>query len=105
MLPMLTTTPSDLELISYARRAAANGDARQIREDALLSQSDLARTIGTTPATVSRWEAGKRVPWGDMAVRYARVLTMLKKPASREASPTGRSKGRAAHRKEVVPLK
>jgi DNA-binding transcriptional regulator YiaG len=61
----------------YARGAVRTGQARSIRETAGLSMADVAREINAGVATVSRWEAGKQVPHGDVAVRYGRFLSEL----------------------------
>lgn len=37
-------------------------DIRAWREERGLSQADLARALGVTQATVSRWETGERPP-------------------------------------------
>jgi transcriptional regulator with XRE-family HTH domain len=51
-----------------------SGRARELREAARLSRSELARALGTTPAWVSRWEAGLRSPRGETALKYAKLL-------------------------------
>lgn len=66
-----------VEQIAYARRLAKSGGARAIREGAGLSLRDLANELGVYPATISRWERGERVPRGDVAERWARVLKRL----------------------------
>jgi DNA-binding transcriptional regulator YiaG len=64
--------------------ALASGEARQIRERALLSAGQVAAEVGADPSTVFRWEAGQR-PRTATAVRYARVLRRLERE-SREVS-------------------
>jgi len=44
---------------------------RELREEAGLSQSDIARAIGVAPSQVSRWESGVSQP------RPAHALTLL----------------------------
>ena len=63
--------------VTWARRLARNGVARLIREGAGLSTVELAQELGVTPGAVSMWERGRRVPRGDVAERYARVLREL----------------------------
>jgi transcriptional regulator with XRE-family HTH domain len=65
---------NELELLVEGRAAAESGRGARLREAARLSQSDLARIVGTTPATISRWEAGLRKPRGSLAVAYAQAL-------------------------------
>ena len=50
---------------------------RGLRLLAGLSQGDIARTLGVTCATVSRWESGQREPSGRRGVAYARLLEAL----------------------------
>jgi len=35
---------------------------KELREKAVMSQPEVASAVGVTPATVSRWESGKRMP-------------------------------------------
>lgn len=72
----------DLLMRSEARHAIASGRLREVRERARLSQSELASAIGVTPACVSRWEAGQRLPRGDAAERLAAELRRLEAGAS-----------------------
>jgi DNA-binding transcriptional regulator YiaG len=50
---------------------------RSLRETAGLTQADVARAVGCQRASVSRWEAGKRRPRGDLADAYIRVVQRL----------------------------
>jgi transcriptional regulator with XRE-family HTH domain len=68
---------SDTRLLLEARDAARTGRAQRIREATGLSQSEVARLAGVRPSTVNRWEKRQRVPHGDVAVRWARVLRDL----------------------------
>ncbi len=63
--------------LAGVRRAVRTGAARSIRVRSGLSQSDVARTIGVTPSAVSRWESGERLPQGEAALRYGRLLEEL----------------------------
>jgi DNA-binding transcriptional regulator YiaG len=67
----------DLLLLAQARADAKSGHARETRLAAGVSQAEIARTCGVAPAAVSLWESGQRVPRGQAAVRYGRVLHML----------------------------
>jgi transcriptional regulator with XRE-family HTH domain len=65
---------SDLSLLIEAREAVASGRAVRLRQDAGLSQREVARAVGVTPGCITRWELGERRPTGAVAVRYGRVL-------------------------------
>lgn len=71
------------ELVSLAavRDATRTGRAKRLREDAGLSQSEVARAIRVSQACLSRWESGHRAPRGRAALRYARLLAQLKDAA------------------------
>jgi transcriptional regulator with XRE-family HTH domain len=63
--------------IAWARQLGRNGGARIIRETAGFTGAEIARAGGWSPSTVSRWERGERVPRGDAAERWARLLRKL----------------------------
>lgn len=69
--------PVDLVSLSLMRRSTQDGTARVVRERAGVSQDELARTCGTTAASISRWETGERRPVGRTAERYASALFAL----------------------------
>lgn len=69
--------------ISRVRRWAADGTARALRERAGLSYRDIASEAGIRPATVWRYENGKRKPHGPSALRYLAVLDLLQKVSQR----------------------
>lgn len=77
---------SALGLLVNAREAAATGRGRAIREAAGLTQGELARAIGVTPGAVNRWEAGTRKPTGESALRYARILRVLREQVAKRAA-------------------
>lgn len=52
---------------------------RAIREDAGLSQADVAEPLGVTRAAVSRWETGGRRPRGALLVAYSELLQTLRR--------------------------
>lgn len=72
----MITSAERLQRLRYQTRS---GDARRVREAALLSQEDLARSIGVDPTAVSRWERGVALPRGAAALRYAALLDRLSK--------------------------
>ena len=59
------------------RRLPAPAMAREIRLAAGVSQGRMAKELGVTSITVSRWEAGSRVPRGELLVRYVALLDEL----------------------------
>jgi DNA-binding transcriptional regulator YiaG len=63
--------------IARARDLIRTGRAEAIRINAGLVRSDIARTLKVSPSTVGRWEKGARVPRGEMAKRYAKLLRDL----------------------------
>jgi DNA-binding transcriptional regulator YiaG len=67
------------ERLQALRALTTSGKAREIREDAHLSLSDIARSVGAHYSTVSRWESGQRLPRGEAALRYAALLDRLAK--------------------------
>lgn len=65
--------------LARLRDMCRNGEARTVRLSAGVSLSELAHDIddGLPPTTVHRWETGQRMPRGDHAMRYLRVLRSL----------------------------
>jgi len=59
------------------RALVRSGAARRVRQAAGLTKVEVARSIGTSHACVSRWEDGLRVPQGAPAIRYLRLLERL----------------------------
>lgn len=73
-------TRSDLYKKIRARRDLPSPTVRRlIREQAGLSQQDIAEALGATRAAVSRWESGQREPRGDLLVAYVTLLRRLKR--------------------------
>jgi DNA-binding XRE family transcriptional regulator len=68
---------SDLVLISEARAAAADGSARKARQDARLTQREIADACKVSPTTVCMWEKGHREPRGRPALEYGKLLRKL----------------------------
>jgi len=59
------------------RDLAASGKARRIRVMARLSLAEMARDLGVSDVTLSRWERGLCRPRGDAAVAYGALLDQL----------------------------
>jgi transcriptional regulator with XRE-family HTH domain len=76
---------NDLSLLIEGRSAVSSGSGQKLRERAGLSQSDIARLTGVTPAAICRWEAGERTPSGATAVAYAKALRRVEKLIERVA--------------------
>lgn len=70
---------SEALLLVEARTYASTGQAVAIRQAAGLSQGEIARAIGTTRSSISRWEAKLRRPSGPPAIAWARLLRELAK--------------------------
>ena len=76
MAPRLTIEET-IDLVEM-RRLVATGEARARRRHAGLSLSEVAATIGVTPAAVSRWENDHRRPTRHAsALAYADLLKQL----------------------------
>ena len=75
--PGMSVLTRDVIEVSTARHAAADGRLRQARLRAKLSQADIARALGVTEATVSRWESGTRRPRRAEAQQLAALLRLL----------------------------
>jgi DNA-binding XRE family transcriptional regulator len=52
---------------------------RLIREQASLTQSDIAGPLGVDRASVSRWESGQQAPRGALREAYAQLLERLRR--------------------------
>jgi transcriptional regulator with XRE-family HTH domain len=50
---------------------------RALRESAGLTQSEIGEALGVRRESVSRWEAGLRMPRGDLLIQYAELLESL----------------------------
>ena len=78
MILMNTRHIEDAALIAAVRYACCSGDAKEIRETARLSTSDVARAVGVNHSSIVRWESATHLPTGIRAVVYGRLLTRLK---------------------------
>ncbi len=59
------------------RRLPAPPVRRLLREQAGISQVELAQLLGVNRAAVSRYESGQRTPRSPIAERYVRLLDRL----------------------------
>lgn len=60
--------------LSAVRRLAKNGEARQLRILANLTQAEIGDAVGVTAVTICTWERGIRRPTGQPAINYGRLL-------------------------------
>jgi transcriptional regulator with XRE-family HTH domain len=63
--------------LAYVRRLARTGAARAMREEASLSLREMAEAVGTTRASLSRWERHESIPRASAALRWVAVLEGL----------------------------
>lgn len=70
-------TPDALVDLTRTRDLLRTGAARIVRVNAGLSLGEVATSLGVQPSTVMRWENGSRVPRGEAAVTYGRLLEQL----------------------------
>lgn len=68
---------TDPVVLAQARRLAKSGAGRMIRVNADLTLKDIADPVGVSPTTILRWERLERVPHGEAAERWARLLNDL----------------------------
>ena len=54
-------------------------EARQIHENAHLSDDDLARATGAAPSTARAWLAGSRIPTGERAERLIELSALVER--------------------------
>ena len=67
----------DQERLAKVRRLIASGQAKGLRIAGGLSLSEAGAPVGVDASTVWRWENARRLPRGQTALRYLRVLEML----------------------------
>lgn len=72
-------TAQQIVKLHAARRYAATGAGRRIRQCAELSMSDIAKAVDVAESTISRWENGLRVPRGTAAARWAELLADIER--------------------------
>jgi transcriptional regulator with XRE-family HTH domain len=74
---------ADVLLVSKVRDWCSSGDARLLREQARLSQGEVAGAVESVcglpvnASYVSLWERGEKLPSGERAVGLAKVLGAL----------------------------
>jgi DNA-binding transcriptional regulator YiaG len=78
------TAAEEVLSVAQLRADVLSGRARAIRERAHLTQAEVGRAIRASASAVTQWEAGRRLPRGRLAVRYASFLWDLDQ-ATREA--------------------
>jgi len=63
--------------LTQMRQMVRSGRARNIRVAARLTLAEVAQEVGVHPSTVHYWEVHGRIPRGEPATRYARLLADL----------------------------
>jgi DNA-binding XRE family transcriptional regulator len=89
----------ELGLIAEAHLMLRSGRARSLRRELDMTVGDMGAACGVTGPCISQWEAGRRTPRGQNAVRYARALKALAKvadAAERASDPPHRVSGATA---------
>jgi DNA-binding transcriptional regulator YiaG len=81
----------DLGLIAEAHLMLRSGRASSLRRELDMSVGDMGAACGVTGACIWQWEAGRRTPRGQNAVRYARALKALAKIADAATERAERS--------------
>lgn len=76
---MVTSNTQTLDLVR-ARRLVAERKVAQRRRVARLTQAEIAAAIGVSRSTVASWEAGRRTPRREVALRYVILLDALGHP-------------------------
>ncbi len=75
---------ANMESLRRKRRARlglpAPAARRALREEAGLSQQDLADALGVKRETISRWERDERHPRGRYLLAYVELLRELREP-------------------------
>lgn len=71
------TSSETLKALARIRAMAESGQARERREQARLSLTEMATAIGTGITTLARWELGDQRPRADAALRWLAVLDQL----------------------------
>ena len=78
IMPRALTVDQEIELRDWI----ASGRALTLRTSAGLARASIARELAVADSAVWRWEHGQRIPRGDCAVRYYRVLAKLAQRAA-----------------------
>lgn len=72
-------TPAELALLARTRDHCRTGRAHAIRKANSLTRAEIAGPCNVTAGAVYHWETGRRVPRGEAALRYGRILRDLEK--------------------------
>jgi transcriptional regulator with XRE-family HTH domain len=67
--------------VKAARRLPPPAIARAIRDEAGVSQQQVADELGVNRVSVARWELGERVPRGELRLAYIGLLDELREDA------------------------
>jgi DNA-binding XRE family transcriptional regulator len=86
---MAATATYDPMVLAQARRLAADGTAKRLRQAARLSLSDVAARLHVSTPTLWRWEEGVCEPRRDVGVRYGVLLAELQTLLKDDESPSG----------------
>lgn len=76
-----TTITERIRLRSMRNELPSPEECRRIREDAGLSQQDVADVVGATRSAVGLWEQGRRKPRQHALRRYLKALDAMKEAA------------------------
>lgn len=85
---LLGVKPNELQRLARVRDQCASGEAKRLREDAGLSLSEVASSVGVDTSSVWRWESALRRPRGPAALRYERLLQLLEDQETRRQEAT-----------------
>ena len=69
--------PEDVEALVLARLCVADGRVEQARSAAHMTQAEFGAFCQVTESAVCHWEAGRRVPRSEEAIRLGRLLRQL----------------------------
>jgi DNA-binding transcriptional regulator YiaG len=75
---MTFTVADEIRSRLHGRELPTPEECREIRENAGLSQQEVADAVGVAKATISHWEAGARTPRGVLRIRYAEAIRALR---------------------------
>lgn len=67
-----------LDEVRAKRHLPSPDQAREIRQEADVTQTRLAAELGVHRVTIARWEAGTRRPTGTHRAAYAALLKQLR---------------------------
>lgn len=76
----------DIRYLLIARGASDSGEGRDLRLRHHLTQAEMGGECGVSGPAIARWEAGVRVPRGDAALRYGKLLKRLRRLVADESA-------------------